>query len=143
MPKRRYKDMRERILKNSRLNLKHVTNGTPCRDWTGSVFPPPFPGAKREDCYGRIGARFKRGPRKGKTRSTQAHRESAKAFKPHLKTGTKNVVRHLCNRPICVQPEHLTGSEQKANIRQAVKDGRHRTPFRRSEGERYTAKVAT
>lgn len=133
MPKRKYLNMRERILKNSRLNLKHVTNGTPCRDWTGSRFP---------NGYGRIGTRFKKGPRKGKGKSTQAHRESAKAFKPWLKTGTKNIVRHLCNRPICVQPEHLTGSEQRTNIRQAVKDGRHRTPFRRN-GERYAAKVAT
>ena len=140
---RRYASMRERILKNSRINMRNFTMGTPCRDWTGATFPPPWPDAPREKCYGRIGVRFKRGPRKGKGRSTQAHRESAKAFKPWLKTGTKNIVRHLCNRPICVQPEHLTGSEQRMNVLQCVAEGRHKTPFRRTNGERYAAKNAT
>lgn len=146
MPKK-YASMKERILKNSRINLTHIWDGIPCRDWTGSVFPHRCRGLDvpqpREECYGRIGVRFKSGPRKGKSKSTGAHRESAKAFKPWLKIGTKNVVRHFCNRPICVEGHHLTGSEQRTNIKQCVKDGRHKTPFRRNNGERYAAKVAT
>lgn len=144
----KYKSMRERILENSRINVKEIHLGVPCRDWTGSVFPHRYrgiPGAAtpREECYGRIGVRFKRGPRKGKVKSTGAHREAAKAWKPWLRIGTKNIVRHMCNRPICVEWQHLTGSAQRVNIRQAVKEGRHKTPFRRSNGERYTAERAT
>lgn len=140
----KYESMKARIIANSRENHAHQWNGSACWDWTGSVFPVNgWPKAPRESRYGRIGLRFKRGKRKGKGRATGAHRQSAKAFKPWLKVGTKNIVRHLCNRPICVNPAHLTGSEQRANIRQAVKEGRHKTPFRRNNGERYAAKRAT
>lgn len=143
MPKK-YDSMQSRIIANSVESKTHSWNDSACWDWTGSVFPrSDWPDAPREARYGRIGLRFKRGPRKGKPRSQGAHRQSAKAFKPWLKVGTKNVVRHLCNRPICVNPAHLTGSEQRANVRQAVKEGRHKTPFRRTNGERYTAKRAT
>lgn len=132
MPKR-YANMQARILANSRVNPRHEWDGVPCRDWTGSTFP---------NGYGRIGVRFKSGPRKGKGKSTGAHRESHKAFKPFLMVGSKNVVRHCCNRPICVEPKHLMGGIQKQNVRQCVKEGRHKTPFRR-KGERYASKVAT
>ncbi len=147
VPKRIYATMRDRIIANSFESPNHSWDNVPCWDWAGSVFPHRCRGLDvpqpREECYGRIGIRFKRGPRKGQVKSTGAHRESAKAFKPWLKVGTKNIVRHCCNRPICVNPHHLTGSEQRVNIRQAVKEGRHKTPFRRSNGERYTAKRAT
>lgn len=137
----RYKSMQERILKNSRVNMKHFTQGIPCRDWIGSIFKRGD--APREQCYGRIGVRFKSGPRKGQGKSTQAHRVSAKAFKPWLRVGSKNVVKHFCNRPICVEARHLTGAEQKSNVRQCVKEGRHKTPFKRTNGERYAAEKAT
>lgn len=141
---RKYATMRERILKNSRINLKHIYDGIPCRDWTGSVFPHPSgEGGPREECYGRIAVRYKRGPRRGKVKSTQAHRESQKAFKKHLVIGTKNVVQHRCNRKICVEPLHLLGGRQKENIRQCVADGRHKTPWRRYNGERFAAKEAS
>lgn len=141
---RKYANMRERILKNSRINMKHFWNGVPCRDWTGSVFPrTDWPDAPRDQRYGRIGIRFKRGPRKGKVRSTGAHRQAKKAFNPKVTVGTKNVVKHLCNRPICVENAHLMGGTQKSNVRQCVKEGRHKTPFKRTNGERYAAKHAT
>lgn len=144
----RYASMRERILANSRPNPAHQFDGVPCRDWTGSVFPHRLRGlagaqCPRDECYGRITVRFKRGPRRGKVKATGAHRESQKAFKPHLRVGSKNVVQHLCNRPICVEPKHLLGGIQKKNVRQCVKEGRHKTPFRRKNGERYTAERAT
>ena len=131
---KKYASMRERILKNSRMNLKQSYNGIPCRDWTGSKFP---------NGYGRISVRFKRGPRKGQVKSTQAHRESKKALNSTVRVGSKNVVRHLCNRPICVEERHLLGGIQKHNVRQCVDEGRHKTPFRRKNGERHAAKNAT
>lgn len=141
---KKYANMRERILKNSRINMKHFYDGIPCRDWTGSVFPHPSgEGGPREECYGRIGVRFKRGPRRGKGKSTGAHRESQKAFKPHMRVGSKQPVVHFCNRPICVEPRHIHGGTQKANVKQCVADGRHKTPFRRKNGERYAAECAT
>ena len=139
----KYKSMRERILHNSVINLKEIHLGVPCRDWTGSVFPPPYPGAPRFKRYGRIAVRFKRGPRRGKVKSTQAHRESQKAWKQFLRVGSKNVVMHLCHRPICVEPQHLLGGVQRTNVRQAVAIGNHKSPFRRKNGERYTATVAS
>lgn len=144
---RKYASMQERILANSRVNSAHVLDGVPCRDWTGSVFPHRCHGLDvpqpREECYGRIAVRFKRGPRRGKVKSTQAHRESQKAFKKNLRVGSKNVVQHMCNRPICIEPKHLIGGIQKTNVRKCVKDGRHKTPFRRKNGERYTAEHAS
>lgn len=139
---RKYKSMAERLLANSVESTTCFWDGVPCRDWTGSV-TPQYPGAPREQSYGKMGVRFKSGPRKGKSRTVGAHRVSAKVFKPWLKIGTKNIVRHLCNRPICIEPHHLTGSEQRVNIRQCVKEGRHKTPFRRSMGERHAAEFAT
>lgn len=130
---------------NSRVNPDHVHDGVHCRDWTGSLFPAPkeWPDMPREKRYGRIAVRFKRGPRRGKVKSTQAHRESRKAFNPGVLVGSKNVVMHLCDRPICVEPAHLFGGIPKLNVRDCVAKGRHKTPFRRSKGERYAAKNAT
>jgi hypothetical protein len=139
----KYENMQARILANSVPNSAHVYKGISCRDWTGSVFPAPWVGATRENCYGRIAVRFKRGPRRGKVKSTQAHRESRKAFAPGVRIGSKNVVMHLCDRPICVEPSHLFGGTPKKNVRDAVQKGRHKTPFRRSKKERYTAERAT
>lgn len=141
---RLYANMRERILANSRVNHAHVWNGVPCRDWTGAVFARPgWPDAPRDQRYGKIAIRFKRGPRKGKVKAEGAHRASKRAFNPKVRVGTKNIVRHICHRPICVENAHLMGGVQKSNVRDAVKAGRHKTPFRRKRGERYTAARAT
>lgn len=143
MPKK-YASMKDRILANSKVNpATPLVEECHCRDWTGSIFKrTDWPEAPREQCYGRIGKRFKAGPRKGKTKAEGAHRESVRAFKPHLRVGSKNTVRHMCHRPICVEPRHLLGGKQKQNVRDCVKAGRHKTPFRRSNGERHTAKRA-
>lgn len=141
---RKYASMQDRILANSRVNTSHEWGGIPCRDWTGSVFPrSDWPDAPREQRYGRIAVRYKRGPRRGQVKSTQAHRESKKAFNPKVRVGSKNVVRHCCNRPICVEERHLLGGIPKQNVRDTIKAGHHKTPFRRKNGERYAAKRAT
>lgn len=141
MPKR-YASMTERIKANSRPNPKHVFNGVPCRDWTGSVFPrSDWPDVPREQHYGRIGVRFKAGPRKGQVKSTGAHREAVKASGRRL--GSKSPARHYCNRPICVEQLHLRGGTQRQNVRDSIKAGNHKTPFRRGKRDRYTAKRAT
>lgn len=69
---RRYPTMQDRIIANSVANPRHQYAGVPCRDWTGSIFPTPFEGATREQCYGRISVRFKRGPRKGRVKCEHA-----------------------------------------------------------------------
>lgn len=140
---RKYKNMQERILANSVESETHSFCGVPCRDWTGSVFPrTDWPDAPREQKYGRISVRFKRGPRRGHVKSTGAHRESLKAFKNRI-LSSKSHACHLCDRPICVEPAHLFGGTAKKNVKQAIQNGNHKTPFRRSNGERYTADRAS
>ena len=52
----------------------------------------------------------------------QAHRWSAK----HLghQDIENRVVRHLCNNPLCVNPDHLEPGTQKENVQDAVRAGR-------------------
>jgi hypothetical protein len=39
------------------------------------------------------------------------------------------VARHLCNTPLCVEAEHITGGSQKQNVRQCVQEGGHRNGY--------------
>jgi hypothetical protein len=130
----RYANMQERIRANVKLVKMSDWDGQSCWIWQG---------AQNSQGYGKIGMRWKKGPRKGKVRSALAHRMSLIAFKPNRVLTTKSVARHLCNVKLCVNPAHLRGGTQRQNVRDSIKAGSHKTPYRRSKGERYTAKRAT
>lgn len=124
MPK--YADIGERIIANSVLSNDSFYNGSPCWVWAGKT------GRRRGgDPEPLMTMRYKRGPRKGKVYNARVHRESIKFFKGRRMT-PKMVGMHLCNNSLCVNPDHLTGGTQRQNVRQCVKDGRHRTPFAKS-----------
>lgn len=127
MPKT-YASLADRIIANSALSETQHYDGTPCWNWTGST--------KRNRSgmlYGRMNFRYKSGPRKGKVYSMTAHRASVKAFHKGKRITPKTVVMHLCNNSLCVNPAHVRGGTQIQNVRQCVKDGRHKTPFRDPE----------
>lgn len=120
----RYESMQHRILANSIVDpgFYPLTNGEPCWLWFGA--------RSSANKYGALSARVKIGPNKGKRRCKLAHRESLKAFKPHLRLTSKMVAKHLCNVPLCVNPTHLQGGTPKSNIRQCVRQGRHWSGFK-------------
>lgn len=119
---RKYESLADRLLANSVLSDDTFYKGTPCWEWIG----------KLRNGYPAITLRYKRGPRKGKVYNIGAHRLSLVVFKGRRMT-PKMVARHLCNNRICINPEHLVGGSQIANVRQCVREGRHKTPFRDPE----------
>lgn len=127
----RYASLAERIIANSIQSQTLFHNDTPCWIWTGKV------GANRSGMlYGRMTFRYKTGPRKGKVYNMAAHRASVSAFHQNKRITPKTVVMHRCNNSLCVNPAHLTGGTQSRNVKQCVKDGRHKTPFRDPEMRR-------
>jgi len=125
---KRYASLGDRIIANSYLSEELFYNGTPCWIWTGAI------SRNRSGMqYGRMNFRYKSGPRKGKVHGEAAHRMSVKAFHKGKRITPKTVVMHLCNNSLCVNPDHLRGGTQEKNVRQCVKDGRHKTPFRDPE----------
>lgn len=124
MSRRRYDSMAERLLRNSiRADLvdMHECNldGDFCWLWLGRLSNNGYPTFCR---------RVKSGPRKGKPMTYYAHRESLRVFKG-VHMGRRYVAKHLCNVRSCINPEHLANGSQKSNVRQCVKDGRHRSPI--------------
>lgn len=120
----KYPSMRERLLANSvSVPSPYPHLALPCRIWTG------MKGGSLG--YGKITIRsryrHKYGPRKGerKVRRVYAHRVS---LADHLGIPIRrlNNANHLCDRAACIEPTHLIGSTQRANVRDAVDRGRHR-----------------
>lgn len=122
----KYADLGERLRANSILSTDTSYDGTPCWIWIGKVRGPE--GNK----YPAITLRYKSGPRKGKVYNAGAHRKSVEFFTGRRVT-PKMVVAHLCNVRLCINPGHLKGGTQKQNVRQCVREGRHKTPFRDPE----------
>lgn len=116
----KYPSLEDRIIANSVPSEEFAWNGSRCWDWIGAV-KVNRSGMK----YGRIARRIKRGPRKGKVKTDAAHRVALKAFTGRY-LGAKMVVKHLCNNSLCVNPAHLQGGTQRANVRQCVREGRHK-----------------
>jgi len=116
----RYASMADRLIANSVLSPDHAYDGTPCWEWMRRLNNQGYPTLTR---------RLKRGPRKGQVVTVFAHRESIVVFTGRRMT-PRMVALHLCNNRRCINPEHLKGGTQKQNVRQCVREGRHRTPFR-------------
>lgn len=120
-----------RILANSVVSKHLFFEGTPCLIWTGSTL------VNRNGMrYGKMSVRWRSGPRKGKLRTIGAHRFVVLYVKRLILT-TRMPARHLCNNTLCVNPYHIRGGTQSQNVRQCVREGRHKAP-RPLGGGRYT-----
>lgn len=123
---RRYASMADRLIANSVLGEEPTYADQPCWIWTGQTYRN-----RSGMLYGRMSVRVRRGPRKGKVAKVAAHRMSLQTFHAGKRVTPRTVVMHLCNNSLCINPAHLTGGTQIKNVRQCVRDGRHRTPFRK------------
>jgi hypothetical protein len=63
-----------------------------------------------------------------------AHRVSYKLHKGFIPEGM--VVRHTCDTPSCVNPDHLELGTQGENIRESVRKGRHSSLHMTQRGPR-------
>ena len=111
----RYPTLCDRIIANSVLAQDSFYAGTPCWLWTGKTY------VNRTGMeYGRINIHAG-----GKHVTAKVHRVVVVAFTGRTLTKDQ-VVQHLCNNTICCNPAHLQGGTQTENMRQMVRDGRHR-----------------
>jgi len=115
--------MQERLIANSVVSDRFFWNGTPCWEWIGK-----YVYSNRGLAYGQLNVRIKSGPRKGKVRSERAHRVALRAFKGRY-LGKRYVGGHSCNISWCINPDHLVGGTQQANVRKTVREGRHRNQY--------------
>lgn len=119
----KYPSMAERLIANSIVDESRAWGGTFCWAWIGSTTTNRS-GMK----YGKLDRRISKGPRKGQKKTEKAHRVAIRALK-NKRLSQRQVVMHLCNWSLCINPEHLLGGTQKRNVRQTVKDGRHRNAY--------------
>lgn len=127
MGRSKYANLGERLIANSVIGDVPTYADQPCWIWIGET------NRNRSGMlYGRLSMRYKSGPRKGKHYKIAAHRASVQAFHQGKRITPRIVVMHLCNNSLCINPAHLTGGTQAKNVRQCVKDGRHKTPFRKA-----------
>ncbi len=63
-----------------------------------------------------------RAQRYGSFKTWYAHRFSFEAFSRPLRAG--EVVRHTCDTPLCVNPDHLRAGSQRDNMQDALVRGR-------------------
>ncbi len=110
--------MAERLLANCVVSETRSWNGSRCWEWTGRS-KPNAAGHR----YGVVNTRFKRGPRKGKVRSNYAHRLAVVHLK-RKRLRPRQVVLHLCNYTLCINPDHIKGGTQSQNVKQSYREGR-------------------
>lgn len=91
--------------------------------------------------YGKFMTRFTRGKNKGKVRTMLAHRVAVRELKGRY-VSPRQVVMHLCNWSLCINPAHLVGGTQRKNVRQAVREGRHRNGASAAAAERAAIQAA-
>lgn len=90
--------VRPRLLQN------HKVSPSGCWEWTK---------ARDKDGYGII---------KVNNRQSRAHRASFVEFNGEIPDGL--IVRHRCDNPCCINPEHLELGSHKDNTRDAIERGR-------------------
>ena len=113
----KYESMIERLLANS------YQDDNECWVWIGA-----FKVNRTGMFYGKLNVRMKRGPRKGKVVTLQAHRVSYATFM-QVRITPKSIVRHTCDNTLCINPGHLIKGSQRDNVRDTVKRGRHRNQY--------------
>jgi hypothetical protein len=100
----------EKALKEKFSSLFFVRPGTRCWIWSGTV------GANR---YGSLYYRMSIYP---------AHRLSAAIYHGLDMSRSDIKVLHSCDRPCCVNPDHLVLGTQRQNVRDMLDRGRNRPP---------------
>ena len=86
--------------------------------------------------------RFRTPPKPGnKTCFVSAHRASFECFNGAIPEG--NMVRHQCDVPSCVNPQHLISGTAKQNSADMVKRNRHRFGAQNPQAKLSEQKVAT
>lgn len=105
----------------SRVNKKRKTQ---CWDWTSDM---------SSHGYGRLSL--------GDGRRMKAHRYSWELHNGPIPDGL--CILHKCDRPSCVNPDHLFAGTQLENIKDMVSKGRHQVGSRNSRAVLTEAKVRT
>lgn len=102
---------RQKITKEKAIQFlkeRHVKNAkTGCWEWTGYLTGNRYAGMRYEN-------------------ETKAHRVSYIVFNGPITK--KDVIRHTCDNPICVNPEHLLIGTQQDNINDMDNRGRRNPP---------------
>jgi HNH endonuclease len=81
--------------------------------------------AKLKSGYGNFGI----GSRTNRTkRPALAHRIAFYLANGWVPSGYRHIVRHTCDNPSCVNPEHLVADSQLGNVRDCIEKGRKTTP---------------
>ena len=106
-------DIKERFWSKTRVNKEHEWGGTPCVDWTASKTP---------NGYGKF---YCEGSHIG------AHRVAFELTNGEIADGLH--VLHQCDRPECVNPEHLFLGTHTDNMRDKESKGRGGDRSRRGE----------
>lgn len=88
--------------------LKHIYKTDTCWIWTGSI--------TKKMGYGQFNI-------DGNT--YRSHRVSYELYKGQIPKGL--LVRHICNNPPCVNPQHLEVGTHQDNVNDKMKSGRHQT----------------
>lgn len=86
--------------------LSYVKKTDSCWIWVGSKMPPEY-------TYGAF---------KLKQKMIRAHRASWEIFRSPIPDGL--IIRHKCDNPPCVNPDHLVPGTKKENIHDMISRGR-------------------
>lgn len=89
-----------------------IRTETGCLEWSGPFYATTG--------YGRLGL-------PGQNKRVQAHRHVWETLHRPLLPG--EVVRHTCDNPPCVAPEHLIVGSQRDNVADMIERGRHRARY--------------
>lgn len=106
----KYPSMLDRIIANSVLSDTSYFKGSWCWLWTGAYRK------HRSSSYGVLNVWCKK---EKKVAHLAAHRASILASGRRL--GPKQVARHKCDNPMCVNPAHLVGGTQSQNMQDKFK----------------------
>ncbi len=109
IPRQTTKIMRERLLLRFEANIERRDDG--CWEWTG---------ARSSRGYGsiRVGGQ-----------SQGAHTLSVSLYAEQPPPDSTGEWQHSCNRPWCVNPDHLSWGTHKSNMQYMIEAGRGITPF--------------
>lgn len=114
---RKTRSLLERFQEKVEISKDNEWNGSPCWDWMA---------ARNPQGYGRI-------QMSGRSPNPQgAHRISWELYRGEIPEGLH--VLHRCDRPCCVNPEHLFLGTNKDNVDDKVAKGRQRNAKGSSHG---------
>lgn len=105
---------RKTLTRAEKLQRFAVDELTGCHNWTGS---------KGNKGYGQFKERLFPGSGGTKLKHVKAYRASYELHRGPIPEGM--LIRHLCNNPACINPEHLALGTNQDNVNDKMKAGRH------------------